>query len=105
MSVGYIYIIKEIDTNYHKVGLTKDEPIKRLTQLQTGNPRVLKIVAYFTVSNTRKIESLLHSILGKYHVMNEWFLLSDDKRQSLIAYIERNLTKWQGNAADPERIP
>nr|WP_044200987.1 GIY-YIG nuclease family protein [Oscillochloris trichoides] len=96
MQNGYIYIIKEINEDYYKIGLTKDEPMKRLKQLQTGNVRTLKLVAYFYVKNTRKVESFLHAFLGVYHVRGEWFSIPEYEVSNLIRFIEKSLAQWQG---------
>lgn len=85
---GILYIIKEEKTNYYKIGITTKTVYKRLQELQTGNPRVLKHIAYFNVSNARKTEKLIHSILAKYHVHLEWFELPDFEVLGLIQYVE-----------------
>lgn len=87
---GILYIIKELQTNYYKVGITKHTPKKRLRDLQTGNPRLLKVVAWFNVDDMRKVESFLHQVLGAYHVRNEWFNLPEYEVKNLIEYLEKN---------------
>jgi hypothetical protein len=41
-----VYVIKECDSNYLKVGIT-NHPARRLSSLQCGNPRRLGIAALF----------------------------------------------------------
>jgi hypothetical protein len=86
---GYVYIIQEIGSNYYKIGITTDKPIKRLAQLQTGNPHKLKIVAYFLLDDPKSVETFLHSLLSPFHIHLEWFILTAHNITELITYIER----------------
>ena len=82
-----LYIIRSGKTQLFKIGISKS-PEKRLKQLQTGNPNILKIYFVFTISNKYqyieavKVENTIHKYLkecrGK-HILNEWFNLTDDE--------------------------
>lgn len=72
--IAYIYIITD-GTNY-KVGVTKKEPEKRLKQLQTGNPKKLKIFNSFKVpiKMVYQLEKEAHNkIKTIYPKFGEWF--------------------------------
>ena len=49
---GYVYIIQEGNGDYYKIGGTSDL-IKRLSDLQTGNPRKLDWVRVYTASDCK----------------------------------------------------
>lgn len=81
-----LYIIRCGDTHLFKIGISKD-PEKRIKQLQTGNPNLLKLLYQFAVAEkipvpASKIEATIHSFLKEYHnkhVINEWFELTNDE--------------------------
>lgn len=88
--MSYLYILKEDErSNYYKIGITKDAVEKRKNALETGNPRNLIIVAYFLVDNPRKVERIVHSIMGQYHIRREWFNAPEDEIDNLIRVIEQ----------------
>lgn len=74
----YIYIIRETDTDYFKVGYSQN-PYNRHEGLQTGNPRKLYCHTAFKVKRTEKRdrEADCHVALSRYHVRGEWFKHSD----------------------------
>jgi len=86
----YIYIIYN-GSNSVKVGITKNDPDKRLKQLSTGNDSKLELKYFEKIECSHHhvllIEKNIHSELGKtYERLNgEWFRIKDD---SDIEYIE-----------------
>ena len=82
--MGYVYLILEIDKNgdeRHKIGITKNNPEKRVKQLQTGNSGIVRLLQTYESDNYKKVEQWLH---GRYkskqtEAKNEWFNLSDDE--------------------------
>ena len=66
----YLYIIQSDFTGMIKIGRSKD-PIKRLKQLQTGNPNMLKLIAYFKDQGWK--EKFIHENLSRYRLKGEWF--------------------------------
>lgn len=80
--MGYVYLILEVDKNgdeFYKIGISKNEPKKRLKQLQTGNPNKIDILKYYESKNYKKVEKWLHNkfSLKKTESNNEWFKLED----------------------------
>lgn len=71
--MGYIYIIREDDSDFHKIGISNGFPTIRVTALQIGNPRKIKLVAYYHCENPAQLEQILHAQLEKYAVRGEWF--------------------------------
>lgn len=86
---GYVYLILEINEygeENHKIGISKNEPIKRLKQLQTGNPNRIDILSFYKSENYKRIEKWLHSRYSSYKTLadNEWFKLPDDQVLNFI---------------------
>ena len=77
----YLYIIKEVEDDFWKIGIT-DNPKTRLRNLQTGNPRKLEIVEHYTIEGLtmRFYEThLLRYLKRKGHIApakNDWFNIS-----------------------------
>ena len=65
-----LYIIQSDLTGMIKIGRSKD-PVKRLRQLQTGNPNKLKLIASFDGEGWK--EKILHERLEKFRLEGEWF--------------------------------
>lgn len=84
-----LYVMHETGSRYYKVGITEPEPLKRLSNLQTGNPRRLVIVRKYSGLGTRQIETQVHNSLAAYRVRSdgEWFEL--DSPAMVDAAIER----------------
>ncbi len=74
---AFIYIIQCCDNNgYVKIGLTRDNAVKRQTSLQVGCPYELKVVASFNVSGElHKIEQTLHKQLERFRMRGEWSVI------------------------------
>jgi len=65
-----LYFIQSEKTGEIKIGRSK-HPQKRLKNLQTGNPNILKIVASFEGLGWREKE--LHETLKEWRGSGEWF--------------------------------
>jgi len=65
----YVYFIS--DGNAVKIG-TSDDPIRRLRDLQTGNPRLLDLLGISRLQT----ESEFHEIFKDYHLRGEWYELN-----------------------------
>lgn len=81
--MGYVYLLLEVNQHgeeHHKIGISKNEPEKRLKQLQTGNPNRIDILKFYESKNYKRIERWLHSkfINKKTLAENEWFKLNDE---------------------------
>lgn len=70
-----VYFIS--DGDYIKIGKANN-PEKRLVQLQTGNPKTLKLLNVIeckTEKEAFELEAFLHTILQSTHQTGEWFHL------------------------------
>jgi len=86
--MGYVYLmlsVSDTGTEAYKIGVTKNDPIKRLKQLSTGNDNKITLVDSYQSDNYLKVERSLHR---KYRTLteakNEWRKLSNDELSSFI---------------------
>jgi fumarate reductase subunit D len=75
----YVYVIS--DGNRVKIGKTTTDPQKRLSTLQTGNPRKLELLHQFECRNPDRLEKYLHKLFASKRERGEWFRLEElDKK-------------------------
>lgn len=78
-----------------KIGVSK-YPDKRLSQLQTGNPKkLLLIYSSNLLDNALKIEFDLHQDFKQKQVFEEWFLLSSEDILYIISMLQGFNNKQQ----------
>lgn len=75
---GYVYLIVEKGGRYGKIGYSVN-PQKRIAEVQTGNPRPLKL--FGTIKGTEETERALHAKYIKDNSIQEWFRLSDELKR------------------------
>lgn len=66
----HLYFIQTSNMGMIKIGRSID-PLKRLKQLQTGNPHILKLIHVFY--NQGDKENYLHFHLKEFRLKGEWF--------------------------------
>lgn len=81
--MGYVYLILEVDKHgdeHHKIGITKNHPTKRQSELQTGNSNKISVLNFYESVNYKKVEQMLHNKFANFKTdsNNEWFTLSDN---------------------------
>ena len=69
-----VYLIES--NGKFKIGVTKDCPQKRLTQLQTSAPDELNLITVYKSDRAFKIEKSLHHLFSHKNCLNEWFDLN-----------------------------
>lgn len=82
--MGYTYLLLEVDKNgneRHKIGITKNNPSQRKSQLQTGNSNIITLLNFYESINYKKIEQFIHNKFSnqKTEANNEWFTLNDEQ--------------------------
>jgi hypothetical protein len=71
---GYIYVIgPSREEGRVKVGISKNHPLKRLKQLQTGSPYPLRLYGYRKAVNYAEVEAEAHRRLAGVSSHLEWF--------------------------------
>ena len=85
---GSIYYIGCHETERVKIGYTRGNPLARLTQLQTGSPTRLALIA--VESGDRDTERQLHEEFQAHHIHGEWFSLCEEltTRMMLLVWLE-----------------
>lgn len=90
-----IYFILE-STEFVKVGWTSGHVADRLKSVQTGNPRLLKLVAW--VPGSQKDEHWLHRRLYRSQKCGEWFRMSK-RVKTVVDHAKKHCGKpefWAG---------
>lgn len=86
----FVYIIRQHLHNFMKIGKASD-PIKRLKELQTGNPNLLYIWATIRTNCPLKTEALLHEKFKLLKAKGEWFYFKKtNETQNMINDALRN---------------
>jgi hypothetical protein len=68
---GYVYVIT--DGTAVKIGKSAGHPQNRLKGLQTGNPRLLRLIAWAYVPDRKAAEVEMHVKFQSKNVLGEWF--------------------------------
>lgn len=67
-----VYFISDMsDDGPIKVGMTKGNPFARMAELQTGNPRRLRILG--VMRGDADLERLFHRLFARGRLSGEWF--------------------------------
>lgn len=78
MRTSFVYLLCDASNNLYKIGVSRKDPYKRISQLQTGNGNDIHLVSYHITKYPFKIEKHLHFIYGDKRQNGEWFSLEDD---------------------------
>jgi hypothetical protein len=75
--MGYVYLLLQIDSDgleSHKIGITKNDPNKRVKQLATGNAFTIRLLRQYESENYLKVERWMHRkhFATKTEAKNEW---------------------------------
>lgn len=69
--IGYLYFIH--CENRIKIGITTNPVPLRVTELQTGNPFELSLVAYTANEFIMDLEKEIHKYFSPFHIRGEWY--------------------------------
>jgi hypothetical protein len=80
MIMGYVYLlfcVNKDGSEGYKIGITKNDPNKRVKQLQTGNESKIQLLKHYKSENYLKVEKWMHRKYNAYktEAKNEWFSL------------------------------
>lgn len=78
---SFIYLIR--CEKCVKVGIA-DDPVRRVLEMQTGNPFPLKLEHAWPTNNAYQAEQCLHIELRDKHHAGEWFRLTKNEVKALI---------------------
>lgn len=83
-----VYVVHEIDEPaVCKIGITKGGPLARLSSLQVGTWRPLKLAGFVDVADEEialAVERLVHGAFSGLHCRGEWFRVSAGRAMSEI---------------------
>jgi len=74
--IEMIYFIQGQSSRKVKIGFTKDSISRRLSQLQTGSPELLKLIG--CCNGDTDFEAKLQLLFSSTHSHNEWFYESSE---------------------------
>jgi len=78
------YVIHQVGSCYYKIGMSNN-PMRRLRDLQTGNPNVLEVIATVNGDFEKPLQSLC------YHqgtdCTGEWFKLNEIQAKMLVDFV------------------
>lgn len=92
----YVYVIQEAETGHIKIGYAMD-PKKRLSELQVGNPRKLKIVyqeGFQSTGDAILSEMHFHKYLRYCSLSGEWFEYQNSYHNMLRVLSECGVEKY-----------
>lgn len=102
-TLSFIYVI-EGEGGKHKIGISSD-PIRRISELQTGSPVALKF-SFIAVSShpAAEIESIVHNLLMNYRTSGEWFAVPASVAIGAI-FEGANKLRHSIQQVQPEMVP
>ncbi len=103
-----IYLARQEGTDLYKIGITKNDPKKRLKQLQTGNAGKFELVESFETKHDYKMETALHAHYQMRLVSGEWYVLSNEEvakfisvcedKEATMDFLKKNNNFWGANS-------
>lgn len=76
--MGYVYLIRNLENDTYKIGVTKNAPQKRVKQLQTGCSSPLDLLWVYETMYPYRLEKMLHTHFSLYKVEGEWYKLPQE---------------------------
>lgn len=94
-TVGFLYVVS--DGDYYKIGYTKSSLNGRISVLQTGNPKKLKLIFEKKKYNICEVEKECHAFAEKIgkRMMGEWFSFNEKiDVDHLIRFCDECIENW-----------
>lgn len=83
-SMGYVYLMKDDNTGFHKIGFSK-KPEYRESTLQAQTPLVNLVGK---VAASIDVEKKLHNEFASKRLRGEWFNLDNDEVASILTFFQ-----------------
>lgn len=96
-----LYVIGSDEFDPVKIGVTSNV-FNRVTQLQAGNPFLLKVFLQVDHDRAFLLEKYIHQSLKEHNLRGEWFLISPDKQKTL-KIIQHLVVQFEPSAPTPRR--
>jgi hypothetical protein len=100
MNLAWVYLIRDEDTGWHKIGHTANHPEQRLCELVSQGTLQPKPNNYVLVGawwTERSREQYLHNFFSPCRERGEWFSLEPGDVQEI-----QRLMRWNHSYASPE---
>ena len=75
--MGHVYFIRKGNESIFKIGVTRNDPDIRLSELQVGTSDKLTLYGYIHTQYPYELEYKLHKKFGQYRLSGEWFNISE----------------------------
>lgn len=85
---GCVYFVQMEDSDMYKIGYTSKDAKSRLSQLQVGCPFTLTVRDFIPVADPKRFESYMHECFETKKVRGEWFKLTADDVDTLVAHVK-----------------
>jgi hypothetical protein len=83
--MGYVYLIRNLENDTYKIGVTKNDPQKRVKQLQTGCSSPLDLLYIYGTKYPYRLEKMLHTKFMLHKVEGEWYQLPQENVTSFLS--------------------
>jgi hypothetical protein len=89
--MGYVYLLSTVTPDglneQYKIGVTKNNILKRIKILQTGNSEIINLINYYETENYFKVEKSMHRLYASQKSLsnNEWFTLENEHVLSFLS--------------------
>jgi hypothetical protein len=80
---GYIYFIRCVDTNFYKLGVSKN-PKRRICDIDSYLPFDLEILSLHYFENIYDIEKELSEKIKQFNIRREWYFLEINKAKEIM---------------------
>lgn len=99
MFSGWIYIIRNKQNGYYKVGITQSQNPNGRFSLYRTHDMDIELIFIESVDNCREIEEFIHSTMNEFrHGTSDWYKLNADIVLSVIKTINKhkypNYGRW-----------
>lgn len=94
---GFVYLMADSESyeaTMAKIGTSQD-PVKRLNQMKTANPRLM-LLKYWFVDCPKLIEARIHRFYAAFNIGLEWFELPSYELYCLEGYHVTEINRWFG---------
>ena len=85
---GHVYLIQMGDTDLYKIGKSQSSPLRRLKELQVGNPETLRLIETARTWDFEIMEKDLHQLFLSKRRKGEWFQLTDQDVVFIMEHME-----------------
>lgn len=103
MGKGKVYLVGIPDEERYKIGWTRGKIDKRISPLQTGNPKKIEVIHLFETEHYMYVETWMHKQFASKRMEGEWFELSQEDVNSFITRCNKghNIYKSLKEAGNP----